>query len=242
MYASGANHYRFKDLSGQRCGSFVVIRMVRRNARESKWLCQCDCGNTKELAYPKRRAYCPCNDSHDGRMKALDSHGFVPLTIRASRAVVHISRGRIAIVDVSDWRSVACYRWTYDHRKTVDYAMRRQGGRTIRMHVQIMGTYVDHKNRNGLDNRRSNLRPCDRYQNGCNRKNKIGKFGIGAYRNGPGYSSEIVVRGEKVRLGTFPTAEEARNAYDIAARKHHGEFATTNAGRNFSGHSPVNIS
>ena len=38
------------DLTGKRFGRLIVIRQigVDKRRREKTWLCQCDCGNTKE--------------------------------------------------------------------------------------------------------------------------------------------------------------------------------------------------
>jgi hypothetical protein len=39
------------------------------------------------------------------------------------------------------------------------------------------------------------------------------------------YKAEIRVLGKRMFLGSYPTAEEAHEAYKKAAIEHHGEFA-----------------
>ena len=40
---------RVKDISGKRFGRFVVVEFVDTRKRQSRWLCKCDCGNTKVI-------------------------------------------------------------------------------------------------------------------------------------------------------------------------------------------------
>jgi len=88
---------------------------------------------------------------------------------------------------------------------------------------------VDHKNRNGLDNTRSNLRVATPTQNQANRKvqknNKLGLKGVHAERNK--FRAAIRVNGIYHNLGAFDTPEEAHAAYCEAAREYHGEFANS---------------
>lgn len=79
---------------------------------------------------------------------------------------------------------------------------------------------VDHINGIIIDNRWSNLRPATRAQN---MRNKAGASG--AYRRGRRWFSKIGVDGTDIHLGTFPTEEEARAAYQAAKRLYHGEYA-----------------
>ena len=91
------------------------------------------------------------------------------------------------------------------------------------------GLEVDHVDRNGLNNAIANLRLADKSLNGANKKcRKDSQTGIkGITRNGnfPGFKARITVRGQKIHLGVYPTAEAAHLAYMRAAEKHFGEFA-----------------
>ena len=83
---------------------------------------------------------------------------------------------------------------------------------------------IDHRDRNGLDNRWENLRPATRYTNMQNRgKIRVGLKG--AYRHRCGWTSRISSGGKQQYLGLFHTEEDAHAAYCKAARELHGEFA-----------------
>lgn len=109
------------------------------------------------------------------------------------------------------------------------------------MHRLIMGfpkhMVVDHIDGDGLNNRRSNLRLVTRAQN--NRKsnsvlprhNKSGFRGVCLEKSSKKWCAFIRtadVNRKQTRIGRFKTAEEAARAYDQAAKKFHGEFATLN--------------
>jgi len=102
------------------------------------------------------------------------------------------------------------------------------------MHILItgykIGRRVDHINGNGLDNRRSNLRIATSQQNNRNRKicnlNTSGFKGVRLDRNK--WRADIRIDGKRKNLGRFVNPEAAAAAYDEAARKYFGEFATLN--------------
>lgn len=89
---------------------------------------------------------------------------------------------------------------------------------------------VDHKNNNQLDNRLDNLRICTQAENSKNqrlRKNsRSGYKGVSEHTNG--FRARIKVNYKQIELGIYKTAVEAAKAYDIAAKKLHGEFARIN--------------
>jgi hypothetical protein len=91
---------------------------------------------------------------------------------------------------------------------------------------------ADHENHNTLDNRRSNLRLADVFEQAYNRRlrgdNTSGFKGV-CYRKDKKstnkWRARINVRGKRVLLGYFATAEEAHGAYSKAALEYHKEFA-----------------
>lgn len=146
---------------------------------------------------------------------------------------------RFAEIDAEDWERVNRYRWGYYHDKETMYAHsgHMENGKwvTVTMHRLIMNPptdrLTDHKNHNGLDNRKLNLRLATHSQNSQNRRtqhlNKTGYKGL--YRNGGNqWAVKIGINGKKVYLGTFKTKEQAALAYNEAALEHFGEFACLN--------------
>ena len=94
------------------------------------------------------------------------------------------------------------------------------------------GMVVDHINGNGLDNRKANLRVCSVAQNNCNRRpqrNCISKYkGVTRTRRGKPWRAVITINRKTRSLGSFASEIEAANAYDEAAKKYHGEYASLN--------------
>lgn len=148
-----------------------------------------------------------------------------------------------ALVDAADLPLVEGYKWMAsmgDRAGHLFYAVRsfgpRNGRKTyVRMHRLILGAgpgdMVDHVNRNGLDNRRANLRLCSASQNSTNRdypRNEFGFRGVSRYagrfraRVSPGPCRPART------LGYFATPEEAARAYDAAAVARFGPFAQLN--------------
>ena len=150
----------------------------------------------------------------------------------------------VALVDDADYALVAPYTWKAfrNTTKTVIYAAYRKrvagpDGQTkrqwVKMHRLILGFppyHIDHKNHDGLDNQRHNLRPATAAQNRTNarlRPNKVGFRGVSA-KKGSTFTASITAGGVVHYLGSFPRADLAGQAYDAAAMKLHGEFATLN--------------
>ena len=89
---------------------------------------------------------------------------------------------------------------------------------------------MDHKDGNGLNNTRNNLRLCTVSQNQCNsRVRRTSRTGYkGVCLRGNKIAARIKINGESIFLGYFKTVEDAARAYNEAAIVIHGEFARLN--------------
>ena len=88
---------------------------------------------------------------------------------------------------------------------------------------------VDHRDNDGLNNRRSNLRMATRSQNMTNKEYGVGISGYrGVSRNGSRWRARVIHNNKEHHIGTFDTIEEAAKAYDQLAKELHGEFAMLN--------------
>lgn len=94
------------------------------------------------------------------------------------------------------------------------------------------GMEVDHRNGNTLDNRRRNLRVCTRAQNGCNIKKQPGKGskykGVKFCKRSNRWIASIRIKGIKTLLRICKSERLAAKIYNVAAKKHHGEYAWLN--------------
>ena len=88
--------------------------------------------------------------------------------------LIPLSQGQFAIVDAADYDELSKYNWYAVKAPNTFYAVRHDPqGKTILMHRVILNApdhlSVDHIDRDGRNNTRSNLRPCTHAQNMRNR-------------------------------------------------------------------------
>jgi hypothetical protein len=103
--------------------------------------------------------------------------------------------------------------------------------KTVYMHAQIMGfpdSEIDHRDRNGLNNQRNNLRLATRQQQAANSEWKRPNGYRGIWKKGNRWIARITVDLKGRYLGSFKTGEEAAAAYDAAALAAFGEFSVLN--------------
>ena len=152
--------------------------------------------------------------------------------------VVTLSKGHYAQVDDADYERVAQHNWCVQDLGTRIYAcrnVRREDGSRTHEYLRrfILATpleHIDHKDGNGLNCQRHNLRGATRSQNYANRKrSRANTSGFkGVVKHGGVWTAQIGVFGRRVYLGSFATARQAAEAYDLAALILHGEFAQMN--------------
>jgi hypothetical protein len=149
---------------------------------------------------------------------------------------IPLTQGLFAAVDDDDFEWLSQWKWSVNRcAGDLVYAARRNGRKHEKMHRLIMGfpsLDVDHKDGNGLNNQRDNLRIGTRSQNAVNRgpdqRNSSGFKGVSLDHGR--WRARIRIGRVLVSLGHYGTAEEAARAYDTAAIEHFGDFAYLNLG------------
>jgi hypothetical protein len=160
-----------------------------------------------------------------GIKNEAEGYGPIPLT-----------QGKFAIVDAEDYDRLNQDKWYAGKCKNTYYAGRVEGGKTIKMHREIMhapkGVLVDHINHNGLDNRKRNLRLCTHAQNCYNQQASAtgtSKYkGVSWHKSNSKWSARIRCDRKFYNLGEFDNQMEAAMAYDDKAVELFGEFACLN--------------
>lgn len=161
--------------------------------------------------------------------------------------IIILSKGHECFVDDEDYDELMKNKWSSNCKRNKNvYAQRsqRRGPRSegkqgaIEMQRQIMnfpkGKVVDHINGNTLDNRKCNLRICDRNQNAMNNSGKRFKKyptkykGIKWDKSRNKWAVSIQVNKKTKYIGRYDSDIEAAKAYNEAAIKFYKEFANLN--------------
>lgn len=170
---------------------------------------------------------------------------------------IPLTKGKTALVDDEDYDYLIQFdEWVaieqVSNYHSVWYAIGRVSRRL--MHRIILGLgngridkrIVDHRNHNGIDNRRCNIRVCTHKQNMWNSRRK----GIGTYGGHEGYGYgykphkryrgvvasqyfgykvSFVLNGKRIVSEYFDCMHKAAREYNRIVSEHHGEFALLNA-------------
>jgi hypothetical protein len=156
---------------------------------------------------------------------------------------INLTRGYVTIVDDEDYEYLSLKKW---HSKPFGNGLAYACGKVwipaehksknVKMHRVILGItdpaiIVDHINRDGLDNRRVNLRVCSRTQNQANRVVSWGTSrykGVAFDKKNENWEAYIGHQGKKIHLGKFDNEIDAARRYNEEALKLFGEFSMVN--------------
>lgn len=206
--------------------------------------CHCGCGGKTKLAFQTIRKF---GHVKGQPLRFILGHGNKkrkpPLEIEPFLYEgewcrrIPLTRGLSAIVNAEDYGYLMQWTWWatgLSRRNRTYYAVRQEyeGGPAILMHALLTacqeGERPDHKNLNGLDNRRSNLRPATPDQNrgntGLTSKNTSGYKGVSRLPDGK-WRAAITHKGKRYDLGCHIKITDAAEAYWRKALELRGEFA-----------------
>lgn len=158
---------------------------------------------------------------------------------------IPLGSGKYTVVDDADYDWLNQYIWCLTGNGYVINAIAYSAlcdtpcSPVSSMHRLILGLEIgdkregDHINHKTSDNRRCNLRICNRSENQHNRsltkRNTSSKFkGVSWNKNAKKWYTKIKVDGHTKWLGSFSEEKYAAQAYNIAAKKYFGEFAFLN--------------
>lgn len=150
-----------------------------------------------------------------------------------------LSQGKVALVDDSDYPGLSGFIWcavkdgnTFYAARTITY--NNGVSSLLRMHsVLLLGVEkIDHRDGDGLNNQRHNLRPATTRQNGQNRRKVAAASsafkGVSFHLRDRKWQARIKVSAARIQLGYFESEADAARAYNAAALKYFGEFASLN--------------
>lgn len=156
--------------------------------------------------------------------------------------------GKVALVDGDyDGEYFSQFRWVVTPNGYVGRGRLAHfdppGSDWVMLHTEVLrgstknGEWVDHINRNKLDNRSCNLRlvspTISSLNRGLIRKSKAGYRGVSQYpykSGGKRFQFILNMGAKRIQVGGFASPEAAARAYDIAAREVWGEDAPLNFG------------
>jgi hypothetical protein len=156
---------------------------------------------------------------------------------------IKLTQGKWALVSDEDYEYLNQWKWYAGKcNSNIFYAARgssRINGKrkTVRMHRVIAERIgiknPDHRDRDGLNNQRNNLREATLTQQKANRRNNF-KNNTSEYKGvywdkkAKKWRAYICINKKCIYLGLFINIKDAARVYNMAAIKHFGEFAVLN--------------
>ncbi len=157
--------------------------------------------------------------------------------------VIKLTQNKQALIDDKDYAKVKGFYWYASREKNKlwyakGYIRGSKPYAAVRMHRLLLGLtsadrrQVDHRNSNGLDNRRKNLRIVSNAQNSMNRRKQAGCLsdykGV-SYDKRKGRWRTMIMKDQRAfNLGFFKSETEAALAYNRKAKELFGKYARLN--------------
>lgn len=233
-YNREKTHERFfQDLIGQKFGRLLVVSRAEDYVSlcgntETRWKCKCDCGNecivNGDNLKNGRTQSCGCLWTEI--MKDIPREHNEYKHMDGYYIGYYKNVDKTFYFDEEDASLIQKYYWYCD---TKGYARTCVDGKFPSMHEMLGYKEYDHENRNGSDNRKSNLRKCTRSQNQMNRtkqiNNKSGFIGVYWNNRNKKWVATVYVDKKAKYLGGFDKINDAVIARLKAEAQYYGKFA-----------------
>lgn len=229
-----------EDLTGRVFGRLTVLEQVEDKVyasgiRYAQWRCRCSCQDKTIIV---TTGYC-LSQGHtescgclrkERQLKRLKKYNEYDLSGEYGIGWTNNTHNEFYF-DLEDYDKIKDYCWyeTFGRMPQLK-AYNPKTKKPVGMHNLLGFAEYDHINRNDLDNRKENLRPCTRSQNMMNRNIKSktisGIIGVVWNKQSQKWMAQIGINGKQIRLGFYDDIQEATRVRLQAEADYYGEFAT----------------
>ena len=235
------------DLTGKRFGRLVVLKQAEdyinpnTDVHTAQWLCQCDCGSDpcvitggrlKDKKHPTISCGCYNREVSKKRFKQYNVFSEL-LTDEYGEYYIGWTHNtnKEFYIDAQDYYEIKKWCWSEVKGSGANFSRIQANidGKTTLMHIYLGYFNYDHIDRNELNNRRYNLRPCTIIQNNMNkgiRSDNTSKItGVSFDRQRMQWVARLQLDGKDKYHKQFESKEDAIRARLEAEAKYFGEFA-----------------
>lgn len=230
------------DLTGSQFGRWTVLRaseqMDGANHKKAKyWLCKCQCGTIKTVSQTSlksgRSKSCGClwletmsKPKANRKKNDYDLSGEFGIGFTGNT-------NQEFYFDIEDYDKIKHIHWLENNKDGRRYVESKRQKGAFSLHRIVMnakkGEYVDHINRNPLDNRKCNLRICTNQQNGfnsnLNKNNKSGVTGVSWDNSRQRWAARIKINYKEIFIGRFENKDDAIVARLKKEKELFGDFS-----------------
>lgn len=201
--------------------------LIARKREGDKWLCECDCGNWCLVSVSHLRS------GHTRSCGCFHKQNEYIMSGRYGKMI--FDDGRVCVFDKEDFELLSKHYWSPRPDGHIRTSIK---GKTVEIARYILeshgenidGLYVDHRDRDPLNNRKKNYRVCSFRENRMNhslfKNNTSGYSGVTYKKSSGKWVARITVNYNRIFLGLYDTKEEAIQARKRAEQKYYGQFAS----------------
>ena len=233
-----------EDLTGKTFDRLTVLEQTEdyvspKEKHQAQWLCKCSCEEHKQIVVRQSNlkngntTSCGCLARERTVESNNNKHKINKYDLSGEYGIGWTSNTNVEFYfDLEDYDKIKDYCW-HEQISSSGYHMLTAAepntNKTILM-AHILGyKWYDHIDRNTLNNRKVNLRPCTASQNNMNQSkqsnNTSGFIGVSWSKKEQKWIAYININKKLMRLGAFVNKDDAIKIRLQAEAKYYGEFA-----------------